>query len=138
MKKLVFGFIPLLLIFTLALAGCGKGGASSGTTTGGSGDTIGMTGTNFSQHSLTVNANTPVHLDNTVNGGGFHILCVGTGNGGEGPSSCAQSGDGPSKLYGSGLTITGGQKQDITFPKAGTYHIICTVHPNMVIEVTVK
>jgi plastocyanin len=137
MKRFVSIFALLLLIFALALAGCGKGGGTTTTNQGG-GNTVGLEATNFSQHSLTVTAGMPVHFDNTVNGGGFHILCVGTGNGGEGPSSCAKSGDGPTELYGDGLTMSGGQTKDLTFPKAGTYHIICTVHPGMVIDVTVQ
>lgn len=162
MKK-YFGLgVTLLLVIGFAIAGCGSGPQASGPgpsygpgtplttpaptattppSTGGNGGsqaTIGLAVTDFSEHSITVKANTPITLDDTVKGGGFHILCVGTGNGGQGPSDCAKSGNGPSQLYGNGLTVQTGTKPTITFPNAGTYHVICIVHPGMYIDVTVQ
>lgn len=160
MKKLFALGVTLLLILGFALAGCGAGNSANGpgpsygpgtplttptgTATSGPGtsgapqSTIGMEASNFTQHSITVKANTPVTLDDTVNGGGFHILCVGSGQGGTGPAACDKSGNGPSQLYGNGLTVQNGTKPTITFPTAGTYHVICTVHPGMFIDVTVQ
>jgi plastocyanin len=164
MKK-VFAFgISALLIAGFAIVGCGATSSNasgpgpsygpgtpltpptatstSAATAGGGGGSsaetkIGMDATNFTQHSITVKANTPITLDNTVNGGGFHIICVGSGQGGQGPSACDKSGDGPSQLYGNGLTVTNGSTPTITFPTTGKYHVICTVHPGMYIDVTV-
>lgn len=160
MKKLVALSVTLLLVLGFVVAGCGSGNSASGpgpsygpgtptgsaaTATsapsgGGSGPqtSIGMDPTNFAQHTITVKANTPITLDDTVNGGGYHILCVGSGNGGTGPGSCDKSGNGPSKLYGNGLTVQNGSTPTITFPSTGTFHIICTVHPGMFIDVTVQ
>lgn len=163
MKKVLALSVTLLLIVGFALAGCGSentatgpgpsygpgtptGSAPTATSApsggggggGGAQTSIGMDPTNFATHSITVKANTPITLDNTVNGGGFHILCVGTGNGGTGPSACEKSGNGPSELYGNGLTVQNGSTPKITFPNAGKYHVICTVHPGMYIDVTVQ
>ena len=141
MKKLLALGITLLLTFAFVVAGCGSSpsGGSNGSGGGTSAaSTIDMDATNFTTHSITVKANTPITLDNTVGGGGFHILCIGTGNGGTGPSDCDKSGNGPSQLYGDGMTIQAGQKPTVTFPNTGVYHVICTVHPGMHIDVTVQ
>lgn len=159
MKKLLALSISGLLILGFVVAGCGAEHSATGpgpsygpgtptgavptattapSTGGGAQSTIGLETTNFTQHSITVKANTPITLDDTVNGGGFHILCVGSGQGGQGPGSCEKSGNGPSGLYGNGLTVQNGTKPTITFPNSGTYHIICTVHPGMFIDVTVQ
>ncbi|MBF6589991.1 MAG: hypothetical protein IVW57_05595 [Ktedonobacterales bacterium] len=139
MKKLTVFIFPLVAVGALLLAGCGKSaGGSGGTSSGPSfpqGTTIGMTASNFTQNSIGVKLNSPVSFDDTVNGGGYHIVCIGTGNGGGGAGTCAKSGDGPTQLYGAGVTFQGNNKMDITFPKAGTFHVICTVHPNMYIDV---
>ena len=160
MKKLVALGVTLLLVLSFAIAGCGEGSSASGpgpsygpgtplttptasatsapSSGGSSASTIGMDASNFTQHSITVKANSPVTLDDTVNGGGFHILCVGSGNGGTGPSDCDKSGNGPSQLYGNGLQVPNNTKPTITFPNTGKYHVICTVHPGMYIDVTVQ
>lgn len=139
MKKLAALGLPLILVGAIGLVGCGKGGGGT-TTAGGPGPlvtTIGMDAANFTTpHAVQVKSGQPVTLDDTVNSGGTHILCVGTGNGGS--NSCDASGDGPSELYGSGLTLQGGDKKDVTFSKAGVYRIICTIHPGMYVEVTVQ
>jgi plastocyanin len=139
MKKFAALAITLFLISAFAVAGCGKTQGGGGTTTGGgTSQTISMDANNFTTHSITVKANQPVHFDNTVNGGGYHIVCIGTGNGGTNTCSAAGSGQGPSELYGEGVTFNGGDKKDITFTTPGTYHVICTVHSGMVIDVTVQ
>ena len=141
MKKLLALGVTLLLILGFAaVAGCGSSpssGGGSGTSTSAQ-TSIGMDPTNFATHSITVKANTPITLDDTLNGGGFHIICVGTGNGGTGPNACDKSGNGPSQLYGDGMTVQTGSKPTITFPTTGSYHVICTVHPGMYIDVTVQ
>lgn len=137
MKKILALTCTLLLVGAFAVAGCGKtpGGTSS---TSGS-PTISMDANDFTAHSINVKANQDVKLDDTVNGGGYHVLCIGTGNGGQGTGSCDKSGNGPSQLYGSdGMTITNGSTKTITFSTPGTYHLICTVHPGMYIDITVQ
>ena len=159
MKKLLALGVTLLLVLGFVVAGCGAENSATGpgpsygpgTPTGavptatsapaassGPQTSIGMDANDFTAHSITVKANTPITLDNTVGGGGYHILCVGNGNGGQGPSACDKSGNGPSELYGNGLTVSNGSTPKVTFPNAGKYHVICTVHPNMYIDVTVQ
>jgi plastocyanin len=136
MKKVALASIPLLLILAFVFTGCGKpiGGPTGAT---GPADTIGMDSQNFSlgsgtQTALTVKAGTPVHFDDSITGGGYHVICVGK------QPSCDASGDGPAELYGKGTVFQNGDKKDFTFTKAGTYNIICTVHGNMVLTLTVQ
>ena len=136
MKKVALASIPLLLILAFVFTGCGKPiGGTTGST--GPADTIGMDSQNFSlgsgtQTALTVKAGTPVHFDDSISGGGYHVICVGK------QPSCDASGDGPAELYGKGQVFQNGDKKDFTFTKAGTYTIICTVHGNMVLTLTVQ
>jgi plastocyanin len=100
-----------------------------------------MTTSNFTTHSATVLEGQPVTFDDTINGGAVHILCVGSGTGGEGSDHCdsaTQAADAPAVLVGQGLIIMAGEKKQITFPTAGSYHVICTVHPGMYIDITAK
>ncbi|MGZ3680561.1 MAG: cupredoxin domain-containing protein [Ktedonobacterales bacterium] len=136
MKRIAFASIPLLLILALAVVGCGKPVGGS-TVNSGPTDTIGMDSQSFSlgsgpQTALTVKAGTPVHFDDSISGGGYHIICVGK------QPSCDASGDGPAELYGKGVTFNNGDKKDFTFTKPGTYTIICTVHSNMTLTLTVQ
>lgn len=133
-------FLPVLLILAVSIAvvGCGQGsaGGTSGGGSGGVSNTVYMDPTNFTQHAVTVAANQPVHFSDTKQGGGLHILCVGTGNGGT--NSCSKSGDAPTGLLGDGTTFNPGEVKDFTFTKAGAYHVICTIHPDMYIDITVQ
>lgn len=137
MKKLVALGVTLLLVGAFAIAGCGKtpGGVSG--PGGPAQPLITMTSNDFTAHSLTVKANAPVKLDDPSTGG-YHVLCFGTGNGGTGAGACDKSGNGPSDYYGSGVVFNTGEAKTITFTSAGTYHLICTVHPGMYIDITVQ
>lgn len=137
MKKLVALGITLLLVGAFAIAGCGKTPGGTSTSTSGP-PTISMDANDFTAHSITVKVNQDVKMDNTVGGGGFHILCFGTGNGGTGDGACDKSGSGPSDYYGSGVQYPNGTTKTITFTTAGKYHLICTVHPGMYIDITVQ
>lgn len=140
MKKLTLAAIPLTLLIALFVAGCGGGSSSSGGGGGSSssGNTITMSSTNFTQHSITVQSSQPVVFDDPSSSGGVHQLCVGTGNGGTSScSSASQAPNAPSQLVGGGMSFSPGDKVNITF-KPGTYHIICTIHPGMFIDVTVQ
>ena len=133
--------LPVLLILGLSIVvvGCGKastGGANGGGSGGSVSNTVYMDPTNFTQHAITVAANQPVHFSDTKQGGGLHILCVGTGTGGT--NTCSNSGDAPAGLLGQGTTINPGEVKDFTFTKPGAYHVICTIHPDMYIDITVQ
>src|SRR5579884_3869352 len=121
MRRMIARIVPaLLLCALLGLAACGGGGG---------GTTIGMNPTDFTEHSATVTAGQPVTFDDTVSGGGVHVLCVGTGNGGT--QSCdtsSMSPNAPTELLGAGLTFNAGDKKQVTFANPGTYHVICTIH----------
>lgn len=135
MKKVALAIIPLMLVLALAVIGCGKT-PGTGQTSGPPPNTVTMTTDNFTAHALSVKANAPVTFDDPSNGGNIHVLCVGKGNGGT--NSCDASGSGPSTLYGAGMTFNAGDSQKITFATAGTYHVICTLHPGMFIDITVQ
>ena len=141
MRKLGLAVMPLALVLAFAVAACGGGSSSTSSSSGSSGssgNTISMASANFTQHSITVQSSQPVVFDDPSDTGGTHQLCVGTGTGGT--SSCstaAQAANAPSQLVGSGMTFNPGDKVSITF-KPGTYHIICTIHPGMFIDVTVQ
>ncbi len=142
LKKIMFGIVPLALTLTLALGGCGKaasdggpGASNSGGNTGSScktTQTIEMGVTNFVDSCVTVSANQPVTFDDPTASGGVHIIC--TGQNGQ----CAANADAPKDLASPGFQIQPGQQKQVTFTKAGTYQIACTVHPAMNLTVTVK
>jgi plastocyanin len=141
MKKIAALGLPLILVGALALIGCGKNpGGSASTSTSGPGPqvtTIGMDASTFTTpHAVSVKSGQAITLDDTVNGGGTHILCIGTGTGGA--NNCDQSGNGPSELYGSGKTVNSGDKPTVTFNQTGTYRLICTIHSGMYVDITVQ
>ena len=136
MKKIALAIVPLLLVASLAVIGCGKT-PGGGQTSGPPPNTVTMTTDDFTAHAITVKANTPVTFDDPSNGGNVHVLCIGTGNGGT--QSCVTSGNGPSELHAKdGVTFNAGDSKQFTFTTAGSYHVICTLHPGMFIDVTVQ
>lgn len=135
MKKVALAIVPLLLVLALAVIGCGKT-PGGGQTSGPPPNTVTMTSDNFAAHALTVKAGAPVTFNDPSNGGNIHVLCVGTGTGGT--NTCTASGSGPSGLYGTGTTFNAGDSKDFTFTTAGAYHVICTLHPGMFIDITVQ
>ncbi len=137
--KLPLSLLPILLMLGVALAGCGKaspGSSNSGGSGRGVSDTVNMDPTNFTQHTISVAVNQPVHFSDNTDGGGLHILCVGTGNGGT--NTCSKSGNAPAGLLGQGTMFNPGETKDFTFTTPGTYHVICTIHPDMYIDITVQ
>ena len=79
--KLPLSLLPILLMLGTALAGCGKanpGSSTGGGSGSGASDTVNMDPTNFTQHTISVAVNQPVHFSDNTDGGGLHILCVGT------------------------------------------------------------
>jgi plastocyanin len=127
------GFTFLLAVLTMSsalLLGCGKAGSQGGGDTN-TGSTVTMGQSDFDKHHLTVSAGTAVTFM-TASSGSTHILCVGHGG------SCDSSASGPSELTpGMTLQVDPGQSRSVTFAKAGTYAITCTVHPNMQLALVV-
>lgn len=133
MKKLAVLVLPLLLLGTMAVAGCGKTPGGTGSTTpSGPVDQVTMDATNFVQHSVTVKSGTPFKFVDPSDSGGLHVICAGE-NG-----KCIADPNAPKELGDPGFTINPGDTKTVTFDKPGTYHIACTVHPDMNLTVTVQ
>ena len=127
MKKYAALVLPLLIVLTMALAACGKGGDG-----GSGGNTVDMGTDNFVKTSVSIKAGEKVTF-HTQDTGAAHVLCFGD-NG-----QCKSNADGPSELNNSsGDTINVGESKSFTFNKAGTYKVTCIVHPQMNMTVTVS
>ncbi len=125
-----FAIAGIVVVLALALAACGGKGSANGSC---SANTVKMEVSTFGCTSLTVKAGTTVTFDNTVNGGGTHVLVTGT-NG----SFTAETGAPADLNAASGLNFSPGDKKTETFATAGTYHITCTIHPTMNLTITVQ
>ena len=106
-----------------ALAGCG-----------GAPNEIDMGVADFQQHAITIHAGQAIHFVDPANGGGVHIICVGHN------LKCLPAPGVPPALDTlAGLAFNPGDPpRDIVFATAGTYEVICTIHPGMVLMVTVQ
>lgn len=112
----------LTAILLLALAGCG--GAAS--------NEVDMGVASFQQSEVTIRAGQAVHFVDPASGG-THIICVGK------DLQCVPQTGAPAALNTTdGLTFNTGDTRDIVFPTAGTYVVICTIHPNMQVTVNVQ
>ena len=122
---LVGGFA--LLVVLAACGGGGGGGASAG------GTTVTMGVASFTAGAqITIAAGQSVAFDDPSDGGGVHNLVTGTGG-----SFTAEDGAPSEFNSSSGVNFSPGDSRSITFPTAGTYHITCTIHPNMQATITV-
>ena len=112
----------MALALLLALAGCG--GAAS--------NEVDMGVANFRQSQVTIKAGQAVHFEDPASGG-THVLCVGQ------DLKCVSQDGAPAALNTTdGLTFNTGDTRDIVFPNAGTYVVICTIHPGMQVTVNVQ
>jgi plastocyanin len=133
MKKSVLAIPVVLLMVALVLFGCGKvPGVHNNTGPSVSETTVQMNPTNFVQTTRTIKVGQSLLFDDTVGGGGLHIICLGN------DQVCDSSAQGPTDLMSGGFTINPGATKSVTFSAAGTYKITCTVHPNMNLTVTVQ
>jgi len=117
--KALFGLIASL---TLALAACGGGSATSDAADGGggSGETVSLSGQQFSPSSLTIPVGTTVTFTNTST----HTVTEGTDGEPVADPIIDESG--------------GSEPIEFTFDEAGTFNITCTVHPDMNMTITVE
>jgi plastocyanin len=123
----------LLLVVGVSLLGCGKvPGVHNKIGPSIPNTTVQLAATNFVQSTRSIKAGQSLLFDDTVGGGGLHIICLGK------DMTCNKSATGPSELLGDGFTINPGGTKSITFTTAGTYDITCSVHPNMNLVVTVS
>jgi plastocyanin len=84
------------------------------------------------QTTRTIKSGQSLLFSDTVNGGGFHQICLGHNQ------MCNTKATGPSALMSPGFMIQSGNTMSVAFPTAGTYQITCTVHPNMNLTVVVQ
>lgn len=111
----------LLALLAFSLAGCGATKSNE----------VDMGAAAFQQSNITVKAGQAVHfVDPTT--GGTHIICVGQG------VQCVPQSGAPAELNTTqGMQFNQGDTHDIVFPSAGTYTVICTIHPGMQVVITV-
>jgi plastocyanin len=126
MRRRISAIAVIGFLVALTLVGCG------GSSTGGASNELDMGSSDFTQTSVTLSAGQALHMVDSQDSGGTHMLCIGQ-NG-----ICDANPTGPSELHGPGMTFNPGTTKDITFSTAGTYHITCTIHPNMNVTITVQ
>lgn len=132
MKKSVLAIPVVLLMVALVLFGCGKiPGIHNNTGPSVPDTTVQMGTTTFVQTTRTIKAGQSLLFDDSVGGGGLHIICLGNN------MACDNSAQGPAALMHGGFNIQPGKTMSVTFPSAGVYKITCIVHPNMNLTVTV-
>lgn len=118
----VSGGMLCVALLALLLAGCG----------GSPSNQVDMGVAAFQQSSVSIKAGEAVHFVDPASGG-THIICVGEG------VKCAPQAGAPADLNtADGMTFQTGDSRDIVFPTAGTYNVICIIHPGMEITVTVS
>lgn len=88
----------------------------------------------FLTNQVTIKAGDAVKFVDSANAGGIHYLCVGKNQ------RCQPTQGTPAQLANpNGLLFKNGdQPVNITFKTPGTYEVICTIHPGMVMTVVVK
>jgi plastocyanin len=110
------------LLVALLLAGCG----------GSPSNQVDMGVAAFQQSSVSIKAGESVHFVDPASGG-THVICVGEG------VKCVQQDGAPAELNtADGMTFNTGDNKNIVFPTAGTYHVVCIIHPGMEVTVTVS
>jgi len=125
-KRLIFS-LGVFGILTILLAAC----AIVDTSSGPSGPTVHMGGSQFLQTSITIHKGDTLTLVDDV--GSPHIITNGSWVGGS-----AKSGS-ESGAPTANLTFNGNDNGNIgPFSTAGTYHFYCTIHQGMNLTVTVQ
>lgn len=115
------GLFAALLVVVL-LAGCGGSPANQ----------VEMGVAAFQQSSVSIKAGEAVHFVDPASGG-THIICVGEG------VKCVPTNGAPADLNtADGMMFNTGDTRDIVFPTAGTYHVVCIIHPGMEVTVNVS
>lgn len=119
-KRLIGAGCFLALMMPL-LAGCGNAQSNE----------VVMGVATFQQTSVTIKAGEAVHFVDPASGG-THVICVGQ------DVKCVPQDGAPDALNTEdGVTFNTGDARDIVFATAGTYNIVCIIHPGMHVVVTV-
>ena len=130
MKK-IFAVSVLLALLTLSLVACTVTGSSNSTTI--PGNTVGLTGNDFAQSSITIKKGESVTLVNQSNV--VHIISNGSWQS-DTPDPQAEPGAPVINNY----TISAPNQTEVIGPfnTAGTFHYYCTVHTGMNLTVIVQ
>lgn len=138
------------LVCLLAVSGCAATAATStlgGNSSGSSGSstdivngvdcsansqTFTLGEADFGAYCYTVAASQPVTFVDPTSTGATHFICAGV------QGACQAAAHVPADLAAPGFKITGGQQHQVTFTTPGVYHLTCTVHPMMNVQVVVK
>ena len=130
MKKILAAGM-LLALLTLSLVSCTLTGTSNTTTA--PGNTVGLTGDNFDQSSITLKKGASVTLVNQADV--VHIIANGTWQDNT-PDPQAEAGAPVVNNY----TISSPNQTEVIGPfnTAGTFHYYCTVHTGMNLTVIVQ
>lgn len=132
MKK-ILSAVSLLGICAFLLAACGTTASASGAASSSSTTVTVQTGlTNFLQSSVTLNKGQSLQLVNTASD--IHIISLGSWVNGT-PQPATEPGAPHvqnEQLAANGTLLIG------PFNTPGTYHLYCTIHPNMNLTVIVK
>ncbi len=122
MSKRPLAAICFALLLAPLLVGCGGSKPSN---------EVDMGVAAFQQTGVTIKAGQAVHFVDPASGG-THLICVGQG------VQCAPQAGAPAELNTTqGMTFNTGDTRDIVFPTAGTYTVVCIIHPGMQVVVTV-
>ncbi len=128
----------VVAMLALSLAGCGAFWSvttlSTGEGTAPPSNVVELGISNFIQQRVTITAGQSVKFTDPPSSGGVHFICVGEN------LKCQPTPGTPAQLAKpSGLYFTNGQAPvNIQFKQAGTYKIICTIHPGMEVVIVVK
>jgi plastocyanin len=118
---LMLGILDIVLLAVM-LAGCGGSPQPN---------EVEMGVAAFQQSTISIKAGQAVHFVNPASGG-THVICVGQ------DLKCTAQAGAPAELNtADGMTFQTGDTHDIVFPTAGTYNVICIIHPGMEVVVTV-
>jgi plastocyanin len=83
-------------------------------------------------HNILVKAGTVVQIQNTVDGGGLHLIYTGKVGNFE-----AEAGAPPALDNATGIILKKGETGSYTFTTPGVYYITCQYHPAMLVKITV-
>jgi plastocyanin len=128
----------VVAMLALSLAGCGSFLSMTTLSTGEGAappsNVVELGISNFIQHRVTIKAGQSVKFTDSPSSGGIHYICVGEN------LTCQPTPGTPEQLANpSGLYFTNGQAPvSIQFNQAGTYKVICTIHPGMEVVIVVK
>jgi plastocyanin len=122
MKKLIAVLVTLSVVIVLTAASCGGSSASGN----GNGNDVHMGNTTFTQPSITISKGGNVNLIDDV--AVLHIISNGSWVNGVATPTTESGAPTINNLQ----FTTSGQNMNVgPFNTAGTYHIYCSVHPNM-------